>query len=263
MQQALGPRGQGAKLENNGKLRRLINGGHVVFLLFLFAPPLTLCVAMGVEVDVAFFIGRWSWAGLIILPMILAMSATTHVRKSRAVVLAAIWVPAAILALIGGLYRARAEITAASLESRDCFAFQDKRQLQRAYQVADELWEACVNQVVLPASADSPPKSVRDCPAYPGAMAEWGVQFQYLEGLESRFQCAGICHRGKRLWNEAGQIAPSCGPFVAQWLHAAHSQAAIVLWYSVFVILLMFPGHIFLLMPLFEQCNAEKAAPQY
>lgn len=260
MQQARGPFVQGAEQKNNTKLRRLLNVGHVAFLIFLFAPPLTLCVALGADMNVAYFVGRWAWWSLIILPMIGIMALATGARKSKAMVLATIWVPAAVLCLVGGLYRARTEIVAHSLQSRDCFAFQDKRELQRAYQVADELWESCNNQVILPASMTSTPKSVMDCPAYPDAAVTYRKQFAYLERLEANYQCAGICHRGKRLFHEAGVIAPSCGPIAAQWLLAGHSQAAIVLWYSVFVILLMFPGHVFLMMPLLEQLDEEKAS---
>jgi|Transcript_45465 hypothetical protein len=258
MQQALAQAGQGAEPKGADRLRRLLNIGHVAFLLFLFAPPLTLCVAMAAEVNIAYFVGRSAWWAVLIIVTLFLAFAFFRVRRTKPVVLATIWVPAALLALVGGIYRLRAEITAASLESRDCFAFKDKRELQRAYQVADELWESCVNQVILPASVDATPTKITDCPAYPSAVATYGKQFAYLESLESRYQCAGICHRGKRLWDEAGTIAPSCGPFVSQWLYAGHAQASIVLWYSVIVILTMFPAHSLLMMPLFEQYEYEE-----
>jgi len=94
MQQALAQAGQGAEPKGADRLRRLLNIGHVAFLLFLFAPPLTLCVAMAAEVNIAYFVGRSAWWAVLIIVTLFLAFAFFRVRRTKPVVLASIWVPA-------------------------------------------------------------------------------------------------------------------------------------------------------------------------
>mmetsp|Transcript_4973 Transcript_4973/g.7714 ORF Transcript_4973/g.7714 Transcript_4973/m.7714 type:complete len:85 (+) Transcript_4973:123-377(+) len=74
----------------------------------------------------------------------------------------------------------------------------------------------------------------------------------YLRGLESRFQCAGMCNTALRLWEDAGTPAAACSMFISQWLHGANVNARIILWYNLFVILISVPLFILLLDSFFE-----------
>jgi len=80
-----------------------------------------------------------------------------------------------------------------------------------------------------------------------------------LKGLEQRFQCAGICSSARRLWENAGASAPSCGLFAAQWVRGGLIEAQFVLWYSVLVLLASIPIFITLLDGFFKDYYAPLA----
>jgi len=222
--------------------------GHVLVLLVIFFPPFAYCLFLGIRIDAAYFLGHGTLvAALALVPLTLLFPAiyVCGIKKINSrMVLCSIWAPVLIFAIAGSRARMHGIVAMNALESRDCYAFPDKRKLHRAYLVASELRQSCTTRPGLLAA------TIEECPGYEEAAASWPRQFRYLKSLESRFPCSGVCSYGERLWFEPGTMAPSCGPFAAQWLWSAHTQATIVLTYSVIVGLASIPTKLLLIDPL-------------
>jgi hypothetical protein len=249
----LAPQGPGEA----AALRRRFAGGHAFVLLVLFSPPLTLCSSLLVSLDVVFFVGRWWLAPLLLLPLALIFPLLTVARpRPTGLILASVLTPCVVFILVGQHYATHTEVAVTTLRSRDCFALDEKKELARAHQVAEQIYRGC-------AEAASGTASVAGCPGYKEAAEQHGRQFDYLESLELRFPCSGICHRGLRLWGlDHGMEAPSCGLFVAEWMGAAHTQAEMVLAYSTVVALAAIPGITVVLQPFLQNWYMRNAWPQ-
>lgn len=222
--------------------------GHVLVLLVVFFPPFAYCLFLGIRVDAAYFIGHGTlMAALALVPLTLlfpAIYVSGIKRVNSRMVMFSIWIPLLMYALAGSRSRMHAIVAMNALESRDCYSFAEKRKLHRAYLVASELRQSCTTQPGYSAV------SIEECPGYQSTASAWSRQFRYLKSLESRFPCSGVCSYGERLWLEPGTMAPSCGPFAAQWLWSAYTQATIVLGYSVLVGLASIPTKLLLIDPL-------------
>ncbi|CAK0868495.1 unnamed protein product [Prorocentrum cordatum] len=250
---------------------RRFAGGHAFVLLVLFAPPLTLCASLLVSLDVVFFVGRWWLSPLLLLPLALIFPLLTVVRpRPTGLILASVLTPCVVFILVGAHYASHTEVAVTTLRR---VAIASPWTTRRSWRVptrslskftagaprrswAQRAWQAAPATGRRPSStagagADSSPPVAR------------GSQFDYLESLEVRFPCAGICHRGLRLWGPGrGQEAPSCGLFVAEWMGAAHTQAEMVLAYSTVVALAAIPGTTVVLQPFLQNWYMRNAWPQ-
>lgn len=237
-------------------LRRRFAGGHAFALGVLFSPPVVLCCSLLVSLDVVYFVGRWWLLPVLLLPLVFIFPLLTVARPRPAgLILGSLLTPCVVFILVGQHYGTMTDIAVTTLRSRDCFVLEEKRELQRAYEVATQIYRSCVGTATREVS-------VARCPGYEEAAKEHGRQFSYLESLEARFPCAGICHRGIRLWEQDhGMEAPSCGLFVAQWMEAAHIDAEMVLAYSVVVALTGIPGVLAVLHPFLQDWYMRKAWP--
>mmetsp|Transcript_7074 Transcript_7074/g.15229 ORF Transcript_7074/g.15229 Transcript_7074/m.15229 type:complete len:245 (-) Transcript_7074:144-878(-) len=225
--------------------QRQLAYGHFLVLAAVFFPSFSLCLSLSYNEDVAFFVGRYARLALVLLPFLVAVP-LLHLcmrPKRGTFFLGSVWIPAVILAWVGGTIRERTGIASASLVNRDCNAFPEKRALHRAHEVAEDVYKTCVAEGLMP-------NSIMDCPDYPTLEEDSRSQMDYLQGLEKRFPCAGICRPGMRLWSGAGSEAPACGMFVAQWLSGANTQASIILGYSVLSIILSIPAYTHIAKPL-------------
>mmetsp|Transcript_40343 Transcript_40343/g.128204 ORF Transcript_40343/g.128204 Transcript_40343/m.128204 type:complete len:252 (-) Transcript_40343:2-757(-) len=245
-------------LPNGFRLRNDFALGHLLLLLVVFLPPFAYSLFLGFRPDVAYFVGRGALTALVVVPAALfipALYANGRRKVLSGMVMTSVWVPALIFALIGGVHSFYAREAIAALESRDCYSFPEKRELQRGYEVAVELYLACTERPGLQLA------TVADCPRYPVLSDGWKRQFGYLQALEERFPCAGICMRGRRIWQGSGEIAPACGAFASQWLWSAEVQASLILGYGIFLMLASIPVKLLVVDPLVEQINAPLALP--
>merc|ERR1719291_804137 len=127
--------------------------------------------------------------------------------RSGAFFLASIWIPAIIFTMCGGFMEARLKVTTGSLGSFDCLGFEEKRELRRAYEAAHGAYNLCVLRPGYETAG------VDECPEYKGLFKEWPRQLKYLQDIERRLPCAGICGGNEmRLFHEAGVPARACGP---------------------------------------------------
>lgn len=241
------------------KFRKTIALGHTFVLLVIFAPPLIFCTILGQNLDGIFFAGRKLWLVILILPLLSIFFPVWHVlmmpRRSTSLILPSVWLPCMMIGVAASGFHWNVENAEHALFNRDCYAFENKRKLNRAYQVAEEIYDECVLRPGLALEM----VSVRDCPLYTENLPKWAPEWRYLESLEQRFHCAGVCRSqpAKRLWDNAGVEAPNCALFAIQWLHAAAIQSRIVIWYTLFIAFAAFPTRQLLLNPLVHYLEKE------
>jgi hypothetical protein len=219
---------------------------HTFLLFAIFTPPFMLCIQMTMNEDLSFFVGSFvaHLAYLVVAIIFLVPVAHLTTRLHPWAFLLSVWIPAFIFTGIGWYYRDRATEAAMALQSTDCSGFAEKRNLQHAYQQAQYLFDQCSDHILY---------SVEECPQYLQVYEKYPDEFFYLKGLENRYQCSGLCHSARRLWESAGSSAPACGLFAGQWVIGGLTEANFVLWYSVAVILASIPVFITLLDSFFKE----------
>lgn len=233
----------GAQAHGGGVGRRTLAFWHFVVLGFLFFPPLVLCVSLGTDADVVHFAGtKGLWALLVVPFLLVAPVAHLCGRPGSTALVASALLPAILLAYVGASLRDTAGAAKTALYDRDCTAFDAKQDLYETQRKLEHMLSTC---------GAVAPSSVRECPWFSDFFKEHREQVQYLESLEYRFDCAGICRHSPRLFFNAGVNAPSCGLFVAQWMRSARIQASIVMWYGLGLIALSFASRL-LLKPLLQ-----------
>jgi len=230
---------------NKTSFKRGVAMSHTFLLFAVFVPPFMLCLQMTANQDLQYFVGTFIAKLAYIVMAIIFVVPLAHLtsRLHPWAFLLTVWVPAFIFVGIGWYYRDHLNSTVNALQSIDCVGFAEKRDLQISYQTAQDLYNKCGKFVSY---------SIEECPQYPEVFEMSPVDFTYLKSLEQRFQCAGICHSGRRLWSSAGVSAPPCGLFAAQWVRGGLIEAQFVLWYSVIVLLTSIPVFITLLDSFFK-----------
>lgn len=230
------------------RARMVMGIGHATVLGLIFFPPFALCLSLGLNPDVNYFVGRWALLAVGMVPACIAVS-VIHVSfwrpRSGFFFLATLWLPAIAYTVIGGFMRERTGIVKGALDSYDCLGFDEKRNLRRAYEAAQGAYNLCA---LRPGYETA---SVSDCPEYKNLEKSWKRQLDYLAATEYRLPCAGICGGSEsRLWFEAGIPTQACGPFIAQWMRGAYTQAETVLLYGLMVIVLSIPVFLYIIYPM-------------
>lgn len=201
---------------------------HFGVLLGIFMPAFMLCINLSTNNDFRYFIGSLPLISIFVLLFILLVPFMDTIFKLPSWwFLASVWIPVGIFVVIGNLTRHEAYRVMAALDNPDCYSFAEKRDLQRAYSSAQQLYHQCSSQPGF--------LGLQECPGYEELIADWQPEIRYLKAVEAQFPCAGICHESERLWSSAGTQAPACGLFVGQWIYGSYIQCVIVMWYSMFV----------------------------
>lgn len=233
--------------------------GHALTLFMIFFPPFTLCLCLAFNVDVSFFVGRGALLCLIMIPWMIAVPLVHYWTVPRGwFFFASVLIPCVFFAFIAGSYRERTMVVEGALMNPDCHAFWEKRDLQKAHETALFLYRNCSRQAE---REDWVIQSVTQCPSYPLVMYQMDLvrEFSYLQSLEARFPCAGICGgEHTRLWSNPGTKAPSCDLFAAQWVHGGNIQASIMLGFCAVAILSSIPGYQFLVKPFLDNFYSAK-----
>jgi hypothetical protein len=242
-------------------ISRLMACCHTAFLVALFIVPLVVCCRVVSGPNVSYFMGPQLVYLLCLVPVLVfvPMLHLWHCRLSGAFYLGTVWCPAIVLICVTGAYREKLTIAQASLASSDCYGFEMKGDLQRAYDAAKDLKATC--EPAYPGMSKA--HSVVDCEGYGDLWGDFAVELDFLQEVEGRSPCAGICTGGQRLWDgpndyvfrETTQVgvsagAPACGPFVSEWLKGAQTRTTIVLAYSILVVALSIPGYSLFLEPM-------------
>jgi len=218
---------------------------HALLLFSVFIPPIMLCIQMASNSDLHYFVGTGvaQLAYVVVLFILLLPMGHFFTKFSPALFLLSVWIPAFAFAGIGFYYWNAAHTAAWQLQSTDCVHFPAQGKLQISYNEAQELYLACSKFMTT---------SIETCPQYGSVYGESPADFNYLKGLESRFQCSGVCSSAVRLWDQPGVSAPACSLFIAEWVRGAQGSATFVMWYDVIIVLASIPVFIVLLDSFFK-----------
>mmetsp|Transcript_79897 Transcript_79897/g.230964 ORF Transcript_79897/g.230964 Transcript_79897/m.230964 type:complete len:256 (+) Transcript_79897:168-935(+) len=221
-------------------LRRLFAVGHGITVNFVLLPLLPLALGVATGADVVFWAGRSIQVAIFALLIALALPALgLCFRPTSRFYLTSVWLPMGFLAATSIICRSRIGTASKALMSPMCADHVVKHDLEQAYEDADGLYGTCIAMLVREKGGIPDIAGVADCSRYRKAAIRWGKEFNYLASLEDRYPCAGMCYGGRRLWEDAGELGPPCGPFVAQALDGARLQVNVLLAYSLIVIVLM------------------------
>lgn len=201
---------------------------HFGILLAIFMPPFMLCINLATNNDFRYFIGSGPLYGVFVLVFIMLVPIIDlNFKVSTWWFMASVWIPVAVFITVGGFTRNDSYRVMAALDNPDCYSFAEKRDLQRAYSSAQDLYHQCASQPDF--------LSIEECAGYEDLMDEWQPQIHYLKAIEDQFPCGGICHESERLWSSTGTQAPACSLFIAQWIYGSYIQCVIMTYYSIFV----------------------------
>mmetsp|Transcript_23035 Transcript_23035/g.42436 ORF Transcript_23035/g.42436 Transcript_23035/m.42436 type:complete len:280 (+) Transcript_23035:87-926(+) len=216
------------------ELQRTVAVMHMLIILAMFGPAAALCVSTANMSDVQHFIGRWGYLALmfvlvaVIVPYFhFRKKVMTHPGRSRMIFLASLWIPAVWIFFIAGYIRGRATMVTSALDNSDCFAFSEKRHLQRVWMGLEKVYDSCLASGTL--------QTLELCPGFKEIVTEYPEDVAYLQALESRFPCGGFCWDGPRLFYDLGSQGPACSPFIAQWVLGARRQAFAVIMFTLAV----------------------------
>mmetsp|Transcript_50746 Transcript_50746/g.134083 ORF Transcript_50746/g.134083 Transcript_50746/m.134083 type:complete len:325 (-) Transcript_50746:42-1016(-) len=218
-----------------------------VAVLCLYSGPVVLALQLGLDPDVAYWIGRYGQiAGLIpiyILMMhlvILGQFAGEEKRCKKSIFAWTAVLPAVLLAVSGGLYMTSGRYWAGTLISEECSATYgaQKAELQKAYSEALGMYQDC-RQNMVAANGGMEPRwrpTLQSCaewarlaPADEGeawrpysarsseAVRSFRKEFEYLASVEANHVCGGFCQPGPMLWNDydvIGKQGTRCSPMV-------------------------------------------------
>jgi len=236
-----------------GVSRRSLAIGHTIMLAAVFFPPFVLCMSLS-GADISYFVGRGWLAALIIVPLILFVPFLhSWIRPKKApFYIFSVLIPAVAFSMVAGYMRVRADIAHNALMQRDCFVLKEQQTLHRAYMAALDFYNPCAVQYQLQGMTTP---SIEQCPRYDVFAKEFPREMAYLENMESRFPCAGVCRNGRRIFEQPGNPAPACGLFVAQWLGGASVHASIIIWYSIMVAVVSIPAFFLFAKPIVHSCG--------
>jgi len=256
------PLSEGMKdLDQEGECARLHRHfavGHASFVLLVFLPPLALTISLASGPDVAFFAGTKLLVALVAVFAALALP-VMHAcfRPTQRFLLTSVWAPAAVFAFVAIMYRQRINYAIQTLPGPECYDTPEKKGLDMAYNAANELYSHCQGADAHPLGKGVVDQvaSVKECTRYQEIEREYGRELRYLETLEQRLPCAGICYGHRRLFVHPGVQAPACGPIVAAGIRVPAKFFTAILAYSIVVMLLLIPAQYLVLTPLVARYN--------
>jgi len=226
------------------------------FLFLLFAPPTLMCIHLGMDPDVKYWVGSGCLIALINPILFMALFGGMHARGAKkAVITAAFLLPAVMFAAIGGVYMNSCEMAYAHLISNDCSVPREKAELQMAYDQAQTMYLACLQRMDISPDATEDgrlPPSVASCEEFQRASQAnhmFNAEWEYLAHMELNQICGGFCDPGRPLFVRSLDVHEPCAQFVAHKMWTASHQASQVLAYGVIVIGLYIPLYIGILSP--------------
>lgn len=192
--------------------------------ILAFLNPIWLMVHLGQDPTVLYWFGPWSRAA-VFLPLIFIFGHIVHWKMRRPfkpVILLCLFVPSVYLLVVSNLTMTSALNKADQLFSTDCDSLYGKRQLERSWMLARDLYLKCLEDTVrlAPASRNLTfSKAARlyrfqDCTEYKDDLRHQ-VDWKYLWYLEEEDACAGWCTKSHPIWTFK-EVRDSCSVATAQ-----------------------------------------------
>lgn len=230
-----------------------------VAMLSIYSGPVILALQLGVDPDVAYWIGRYGQLAafvplwIVMMHMVVMSQFTGEEKKChKRILMATAVLPSVLLAATGGLYMSSSRWWSLRLINEDCNAHgvsEGKAELQEAYEVALGMYKEC-RQNLLEANGGvelrwrptlqscqewarlSPvDESAKAWKSYSRKVAKadesFHTQFEYLASVEANHVCGGFCQPGPMLWNDydvIGKQGSRCAPMLGTKFQVIHRQ---------------------------------------
>lgn len=195
----------------------------IFVILLTLGPPAILLTCLSFQPAVILWIGR---SGRAVAFFALLFALVGHdllargILRRRFAIIVLLVLPAATLGIAAHIHKVRAIDVRSRLEAHDCTTFPGKVRLEEAWQAANTLFDECIarqaNLTGAPVVELHEVTRLKNCLGYESKMVDWGVEWDYLEYLETSQRCAGWCELGRPLW----------GPFLTSQPHDRCSLAA-------------------------------------
>jgi len=184
----------------------------------LFGPPVITGVRLAVNPSVEYWTGVQAWA-ILAVPVLLLVCHVIHYRWGRPNFYAFVGsslLPSVIVIIVASKHFAPTKAVSHRLESSDCTTYEDKLQLQQAYDAAKTIYDVCMSRAASAAHMTLPDVQklidITDCPEYHADSAnEYKRDWDYLNNLENQEFCSGWCHPEEiALWNRRTKPLDTC-----------------------------------------------------
>lgn len=181
---------------------------YTIFVFAVFITPIWQICHIGHDSNVQYWVGPWCHIAAV-LPMFFVAAHVVHLKKKvphKPIVIISIFVPAITLLVISDIVMTVAYDKADQLFSTDCDTFEGKRELQRAWNVAENMYFKCLQDTIAQQNRNLTLETavqlyrITDCEEYAPAHAQHARQWDYLQYLEENHVCAGWCSGATRLW---------------------------------------------------------------
>lgn len=223
------------QLDGNMDALRLFPVSFTTIISILFGMCTWLLLRVGIDPALSYFHIYWYW-GITLIPAAITGVHVVHMRHGRPTkytLALGLALPSLILLLYGNLQYQSATEKITKLSVPDCSTFSEKRDLQRSWEAAHELYMSCINEthVATGLSRDTLLQRFRlpDCEEYESALYGLGLnqesqlrEWTYLQRLEEEQLCAGWCYQGRQLWSSQNGARDACSKAVAR-VYAAYA----------------------------------------
>lgn len=225
------------------------------FCLLAFAVPLVILAFVADDTSVKYWVtGSFNILWLLVFPALYVLVHIIHYytqNPSRVLTILAVIGTGGFLLIVSYIFAVNANTMWIKLAATDCDTFTMKRDMQTAWEAADNLYNECIaNQSA--AMGESvvyleAVMTVEDCPTYSTKLLNY-AEWDYLKEMETTLSCGGWCTTEDPLW-VLGKTEDSCSSVVAVILRykAEHSffqisvYSLVVVVFAAFALLAMAP----------------------
>lgn len=273
--------------QGNDEDRKWHNVRHFIAYLFtltlftVLAAPTILSIQLGMDVDAAYWIGRWGLIAIFV-PIFLLGQHFYHLwmlgqknRRRRYIFIVVPIIPAVLFMIIGGTYMSFSRHLYGQLKSEDCSSSSPtpaKFWIQEAYNEAHDAYDKCRARLVTEnfgqplrrninlqscqewEQLQENPEGVKPWKGYkisPGTMRQHNPnnehRWQYLADIEATHVCGGFCEQGPALfasYEQTGRHGGSCAQFVAFRFLAIQHWGVVVFMIGALCLILCIPAYI-------------------
>jgi len=208
---------------------RLLPVSFTAITSILFGTCTWMLLRVGMEPALAYFHTFWYW-GITVIPAAITGVHVVHTRRGRPTkytIAIGLALPSVILLFYGNLSYMSALEKTTKLSVSDCGSFNEKRDLQRSWEAAYQVYMNCINEthVVTGQPMDSLMQRFRlpDCEEYHSVLYGLGHnqdshlrEWTYLQQLEEEQMCAGWCYQGQQLWSSHTGGRDACSKAVSR-----------------------------------------------
>lgn len=248
----------------------------------ILAAPTIISIQLGLDVDAAFWIGRWGLIALFV-PVFLLGQHFYHLwminnrRERRRYIFFIVPVfPAVIFMIIGGTYMSFARNLYGQLKSDDCSLTgptPSKYYMQAAYEQARASYDQCITRLrndnlgaplrrhpnlqscvewdELVVHEDERLTPWKGYKVQPGTLKQFNPsnihRWQYLANIEINHVCGGFCKPGPSLfvsYDHSGRQGGSCSQFVAFRFLSINHWGTVVFVIGLLIVLISIPTYV-------------------